>query len=204
MRLMHLMAILPAICLGGLSLGASSAEAQARKFKVDPASSQIQFVSDAPLEKFTGTLSNANGQITVDPNAPSGTKGSVKVDVATIKTGIELRDEHTKNESWLDAKKFPSAEFVITKVGGVDKLKAGEAVEATVDGKFTLHGVTRDVTTKAKVRLVPAEDGKPEAIRIVGSFTIKLKDHNVSIPSIVALKVSPDIVVNVDLRATAQ
>ncbi len=203
MRLMHLMAILPALCLGGLSLGASSAEAQARTYKVDPASSQIQFVSDAPLEKFTGTLSNANGQITVDPNAPSGAKGSVKVEIATIKTGIGLRDEHTKNESWLDAKKYPTAEFVLSKVSGIDKLKAGEAVEATVQGKFTLHGVTRDVTTKARVRLIPAEGGKPEALRIVGSFTVKLKEHNVSIPSIVALKVSPDIVVNVDLRAHA-
>ena len=95
-------------------------------------------------------------------------------------------------------------EFVITKVSGVEKLKAGEAVEATVAGKFTLHGVTKDVTTKAKVRWTPAEGGKGESLRIVGSFTIKLKDHNVSIPSIVALKVSPDIVVNVDLRATVE
>lgn len=204
MRSMHLMAILSVVCLGGLAAGSSTAEAQTRKFKVDPAGSQIQFVSDAPLEKFTGTLSNASGQLTVDPNEPAKAKGSVKVDVATIKTGIDLRDEHTRNESWLDAAKFPTAEFVITKVSGVEKLKAGEAVEATVSGKFTLHGVTKDVTTKAKVRWTPADGGKGESLRIVGSFTIKLKDHNVSIPSIVALKVSPDIVVNVDLRAAVE
>ena len=60
--------------------GLSTAEAQARKFKVDPAASQIQFVSDAPLEKFTGTLSNASGQLTVDPNQPASAKGSVKVE----------------------------------------------------------------------------------------------------------------------------
>jgi polyisoprenoid-binding protein YceI len=204
MRSKHLMAILSAICLAGLSANASTAEAQARKYKVDPAGSQIQFVSDAPLEKFSGTIGNASGQITVDPSHPSQAKGTVKVEVATIKTGIDLRDEHTRNESWLDAAKHPSAEFVITKVSGVEKLKAGESVDATVNGKFTLHGVTKDVTTKAKVRWTPAEAGKPDSLRVVGSFTIKLKDHNVSIPSIVALKVSPDIVVNIDLRATAE
>ncbi|MFT3928274.1 MAG: YceI family protein [Myxococcales bacterium] len=204
MRSMYLMAVVGALCLGGLTAGASTAEAQAKKFKVEPAASQIQFVSDAPLEKFTGTLSNPTGHLTVDPNKPSDAKGSVKVEIHTIKTGIELRDEHVQNESWLDAKKFPHADFVITKVSGIDKLKAGESVEATVTGKFTLHGVTQEVTTKAKVRYTPAEAGKGEALRIVGSFTIKLEDHKVSIPKIVALKVSPDIVVNIDLRAAAE
>jgi polyisoprenoid-binding protein YceI len=183
--------------------GAQGAEAQARAFKVDPAESQLQFVSDAPLEKFTGTLSKASGQVTVDPNKPAGAKGNIKVEIASIKTGIDLRDEHVKNDSWLDAKRYPEAEFVITKVTGVDKLKANEAVDATVTGKFSLHGVTQEVTTKAKVRWVPAADGKAEALRIVASFTIKLVDHKVSIPSIVALKVAPDIVVNVDVRALA-
>jgi len=203
MRSMFVMAVLSAVCLGGLA-NPATADAQAKKFKVDPAASQLQFVSDAPLEKFTGTLSNPSGELTVDPNKAGDAKGKVKVEVATIKTGIDLRDEHVRNESWLDAKKFPAAEFVITKVSGVDKLKAGEAVEATVAGKFTLHGVTNDVTAKVKVRYVPAEGGKGEALRIVGSFTIKLQDHKVSIPSIVALKVSPDIVVNLDLRASAE
>jgi polyisoprenoid-binding protein YceI len=201
MRSMPLLTLLAVVGLAGLN--ASTAEAQARTFKVDAAASQIQFVSDAPLEKFSGTLSKASGQVVVDPAKPAGAKGNVKVEVATIKTGIDLRDEHVRNESWLDAAKYPTAEFVITSVSGVDKLKVGEAVEATVNGKFTLHGVTKDVSTKARVRLVPAEAGKPEGLRIVASFPIKLVDHKVSIPSIVALKVSPDIVVNVDLHATA-
>lgn len=179
------------------------AAAQAQTFKVEEgAESKIQFVSDAPLERFTGTSSKISGEIKVDPNKPADAKAELKVPVSSIKTGLELRDTHLQADNWLDAKKFPDAKFVITKVSGVEKLKPNEAVDATVHGKFTLHGVTRDVTATAKVRLIPAAGGKPEALRVQASFPVKLEDHKVTIPSIVALKVAPEIKVNVELRAS--
>jgi len=202
MRSMHLFIWLAVGALAA-SLNPPSAAAQNRTFKVDAATSQIQFVSDAPLEKFSGTLNKASGEVVTDPAKPGHTRGSIKVEISSIKTGIDLRNEHVQSENWLDAKKYPQAEFVISSVSGIEKLKAGESVEATVNGKFTLHGVTKDVTTKARIRWSPPEAGKPEALRVVASFSIKLEEHKVSIPSIVALKVSPDIMVNVDLHAVA-
>ncbi len=181
---------------------ASGAAAQAKTFKVDATGgSSIQFVSDAPLEKFTGKSTSLSGEITVDPAKIDKTKAEVKAEVGTIKTNLALRDEHLASENWLDAKKHPQAKLVITKVSGADKLKAGEAVELKIAGKFTLHGVTKDINTTAKVRYTP---GAKASLRIVSSFTVHLEDYKVSIPSIVALKVSPDIVVNVDLKAVAE
>ena len=179
----------------------AGAMAQARPYKVDEADSTIQFVSDAPLEKFTGSSTKLSGEIKLDPAKASQTKGEIKVKMNSFKTGIALRDEHFQSENWLDAKKYPDAKFVITKITGVEALKPGEAVDATIVGKFSLHGVTKDVTASAKVRLAPAEGGKPESLRVQATFTVKLEDHKVSIPSIVALKVSPEIKVNVDLLA---
>ena len=191
-----------AVLVAPLALTAS-ASAQARTFKVDGSGgSSIQFVSDAPLEKFTGKTSSLSGEITVDPNKAEKTKADVKADVATIKTNVALRDEHLAGENWLDAKKYPQARFVVTKVTGIDKLKPNDVVEGTVHGKFTIHGVTKDVQTKAKVRYTPGSGGKDQ-LRVQASFTIHLEDYKVSIPSIVALKVSPDIVVNVDIKAAS-
>lgn len=182
---------------------ASAAAAQAKTFKVDSSGgSSIQFVSDAPLEKFTGKTASLSGEISVDPNKIDKAKGEVKAEVATIKTNVALRDEHLAGEDWLDAKKYPQAKFVITKIGGVDKLKPNDVVEVSVSGKFSLHGVTKDVTTKAKVRYTPGSSGK-DTLRVQASFTVHLEDHKVSIPKIVSLKVSPDIVVNVDIKAAA-
>jgi polyisoprenoid-binding protein YceI len=180
----------------------TAAFAQARTFKVDEGGeSRIQFVSDAPLERFTGTSSKLSGEIKVDPTKASQTKGEIKVAIPSIKTGIALRDQHLQAENWLDGKKYPDAKFVISKVSGVETLKPGVTAEATVTGKFTLHGITKDVKASAKVRLIPAEGGKPETLRVQASFPVKLEDHKVSIPSIVALKVAPELTVNVDLIA---
>jgi polyisoprenoid-binding protein YceI len=189
-----------ALLVAPLALTAS-ASAQAQTFKVDSGgTSSIQFVSDAPLEKFTGKTTALSGSITVDPNKADKAKGEVKAEVATIKTNVALRDEHLAGENWLDAKKYPQARFVVTKITGASKLKPNDVTDVTVVGKFSIHGVTKDVSTKAKVRYTPGAKG---ALRVQSSFTIHLEDYKVSIPSIVALKVSPDIVVNVDIRATA-
>jgi polyisoprenoid-binding protein YceI len=178
----------------------ASASAQVRTFKVDEGGeNKIQFVSDAPLERFTGTNSKVSGDIKVDPQKAAQAKADIKVKMNSFKTGIALRDEHFQSENWLDAKKFPDAKFVITKVTGLDVLKPGTSAEATVVAKFTLHGITKDVTAQAKVRLIPAEGAKPESLHIQATFKVKLEDHKVSIPSIVALKVAPVIEVNVDL-----
>ena len=173
----------------------ATVSAQAQPFKVDESASKIQFVSDAPLEKFTGSSTKLSGEIKLDPAKASSAKGEIKVKMDSFKTGIDLRDEHFRSENWLDAKKYPEAKFVITKITGIETLKPGEASDATVVGKFSLHGVTKDVTATAKVRLAP------DSLRVQATFTVKLEDHKVSIPSIVALKVSPEIKVNVDLSA---
>jgi polyisoprenoid-binding protein YceI len=197
-RLNTLLAI--ALTLSPLAFSAV-ASAQSKTFKVDAkGGSSIQFVSDAPLEKFTGKSTSLSGEVSVDPTKIEKGKAELKCEVATIKTNLALRDEHLAAENWLDAKKYPQAKFVITKISGASALKPNDVTEVKVSGKFTLHGVTKDVSTTAKVRYTP---GAAAALRIVSTFTVHLEDYKVSIPSIVALKVSPDIVVNVDVKATA-
>jgi polyisoprenoid-binding protein YceI len=197
-RLNH---VLSSALLLAASAAASTAAAQVHTFKVDSSGgSSIQFVSDAPLEKFTGKTTKLTGEITVDPDKNEKGKGEIHADTASIKTNVALRDEHLAGENWLDAKKFPKSTFVITKISGASKLKPNDLTEVTVSGKYTLHGVTKDVTAPAKVRYTP---GAKPSLRVQASFTVHLEDYKVSIPKIVSLKVSPDIVINVDLKATA-
>jgi polyisoprenoid-binding protein YceI len=179
-------------------------EAQVRRFKVD-AGSQVQFVSEAPLERFTGTSSGVSGEVRVDPSAPADARGAIFVAVKSIRTGIELRDEHLASDTWLDAARHPNIVFELTGVTFASDLTPNAVVEPTVRGQLKVHGVAREVVTTARVRYVPASaPGERETLRVQASFVVHLKDHAVSIPSIVALKVSPDLRINVDLRASAE
>jgi len=191
-------------------VGTSVAAAQSKTFKVDSrGGSRAEFVSDAPLETMTGVTGKLSGEVVVDLAKPGAAKAKLKAEVASIRTGSDLRDEHLASDSWLDAKKNPYAIFEVTSVSGVSELQPNKEVSATVKGKFTLHGVTRDVTAKAKVRYVPESQATKEArvkgdiLRIQATFSVHLEDYKVSVPTIVRLKVAEQIEVKVDIRATS-
>ena len=164
--------------------------------------SKATFVSDAPLETMTGRSSKVSGSLSMDPAAIGNTSGSFKAPVASLRTGNDLRDEHLQGDGWLDAKKHPNIHFEITEIvlGKKDssELKSGKDRKVQVKGKFTAHGVSKPVLAKGTVNW----SGKQ--LRIKADFTVVLEDHDISVPSIVRLKVANDIAVSVDLRAVAE
>jgi len=181
---------LAALSLAGVAHGASGG-----KFKVDESDteSRVQFVSDAPLEKITGVGHKLTGDVEIDPGALASTKGHVELDVKSIKTNVDLRDEHLQGPDWLDAAKYPKIKFDISKVEGAASIAPGGSAEVKIKGKLTMHGVTRDETATAKVRMTDA------GVKVTATFKVNLTNYKVSVPSVVRLKVSDEIALNVML-----
>jgi polyisoprenoid-binding protein YceI len=179
----------------------SQADATTFRVRADGKSSAT-FISDAPLETMTGKSSKVSGSLTVDPADITKTRGSFKVPVVSLRTDNDLRDEHLQGDGWLDAQKTPNIHFEITEVilGKKDspELKSGKDRKVQVKGKFTAHGVSKPVVAKGTVNW----SGKQ--LHVKAQFTATLEEHNVSVPSIVRLKVANDIAVSVDLHAVAQ
>jgi len=168
----------------------------------DDGKSRATFVSDAPLDTMVGKTSKITGTLIVDPDDISKTKGSFKVPVVSLRTGNDLRDEHLRGDGWLDAKKYPHIEFEITEVvlGKKDSkaLKKNKETKVQVKGKFTAHGVTKLVATQGTVRWLD------DSLRIKAKFTANLEDHDISVPTIVRLKIANEMEVSVDLVALPQ
>lgn len=200
------LAVAAAALLGGWAL---TAAAQAsRTFRVaDNGGSRIQFLSEAPLETITGVTSKVTGELAVDLQSPARTRGRVVVDVASLRTGIELRDEHLRGSTWLDSARYPEAVFEITGVDGVDALPPNEIRRARVTGRFTLHGQTQNITANARIQYMPLTEEMRQAyvngdvVLVQARFKVKLADHGVSIPPPVRLKVAEEVTVSVVLRA---
>ena len=86
----------------------------AQTFSVDSQDgrNQAAFISDAPFEKINGLASGLDATVMLNVNdITQKPMGKVKVPIINIKTGIDLRDEHLRGEMWLNAEKFPYAEF---------------------------------------------------------------------------------------------
>jgi polyisoprenoid-binding protein YceI len=205
---------LSALALAALGLASflapPSADAQSRTFRIQRGGgSRIQWVSDAPLERITGVSDGVTGELSLDPANLASARGTVNVEIASIRTGLDLRDEHLRGPDWLDAGRHPRATLEITGVEGASELRAGEVQRVTIRGRFTLHGVTRDITASAQVRLQPLNDElraqgvRGDLVRAQASFDVELSDYQVSISAPVRLKVSNTIRINVTIRAVA-
>ena len=110
---------------------------------------QASFFSATPLEDITGTGNAISGTVSFDVvNFVKTIKGKISVKVSSINTGIELRNHHLQSSNWLYADKYPDVSFEIISVSDVKQL-ADNKLEFNVKGKFSMHGVTKEVVANA-------------------------------------------------------
>ncbi|MHC3003306.1 YceI family protein [Gordonia sp. GN26] len=107
-------------------------------WNIDATHSTVGFsVKHLMVSKVRGTFDNFSGTITVDENgAPSV---QAEIDVTSISTNNAQRDGHIKSADFFDAEKYPTATFVSTGVR-----ENGD--DYTLEGDFTLKGITKPVT----------------------------------------------------------
>ena len=105
-----------------------------------------------------------------------------------------LMEEHF-NENYVESSKYPKSTFKgkITNLAAVNFTKDG-AYPVSVNGELTMHGVTKTVSSNGSVTV------KAGKIAAFSKFSIKLKDYNITIPTLVGDKISEDIDLTVDCK----
>ncbi|MDQ7818775.1 MAG: YceI family protein [Melioribacteraceae bacterium] len=164
---------------------------------------QVTFFSATPLEDITGTANGISGTVTFDvANFAKTLNGSLIVKVASMNSGIELRDQHLKGSNWLNADKFPDIVFTIKEVTNVKKSDSNK-FEFKVKGDFKMHGVTKEVVADAEATyLDESEQTKKRApgdlLGIRAKFNVKLSEFGVN-NQLVGNKVAENIEVSVNI-----
>lgn len=163
---------------------------------------QASFFSTTPLEDIRGLSNDVKGTVTFNVNDIKTLKGKISVSVASIKTAIDLRDEHLRSENWLDAAKYPEITFTIKSIKDVKQL-ADNKLQAKVVGDFTLKGVTKEITADATLTyLDESEQTKMRApgdlLGVQASFKIKLSEFGVN-NKLVGQKVAENVEVSINM-----
>src|ERR1043166_892212 len=118
------------------------AAADVMTFKLLTNYSQASFRSDAPLETFVGTsaLEGIQGNLTVDPAKPDDARGSVRVDMNRVTTGIEKRDADMRSKNYLDTEVEANrwVTFEVQRVEVTGPLVPGKETPAKVHGILTI------------------------------------------------------------------
>jgi len=168
-------------------------------FGVRDTHTNITFQSKNDLTDILGASHNVVGSAVIDFGAGTG-KCELSVPTITLNSGMADRDRAMMGATWLDVKQFPSIEFKSEKAALVDKPNGWK-----VDGKFTLRGVTKDLSVDAQVRPLSAAIGKKlgfgdgPCIKVTTAFKIKLADYGIQIPATAVATVQPEISVTIDI-----
>lgn len=113
-------------------------------WKADPAHSEIAFsVRHLMISKVHGRFTGYGVTVVTNEDLLSSTV-TATIDLASVDTGHEQRDEHLRSAEYLDVEEHPTMTYRST---GVRRTEDG----LVVDGDLTLHGVTRNVPLAVEV-----------------------------------------------------
>ncbi|MCW3089329.1 MAG: polyisoprenoid-binding protein [Ferruginibacter sp.] len=110
-------------------------------WKLDKAHSQLGFsVTHLGISDVSGYIKSFD--VTIKAEKPDYSDAVVELtgDMASINTGIEMRDNHLKGPDFFDAVKYPTINFIST------GLKSAGANKYKMTGNLTFHGVTKPIT----------------------------------------------------------
>jgi polyisoprenoid-binding protein YceI len=130
--------------LAGAFALSSSAASETFVIDTDRSHASITFrIKHLGFSWLTGRFDDFNGTFTFDAKKPENSTVKVEIDTKSVNTNHAERDKHLRGKDFLNVSKYPTATFESTGV----KLN-GDA--ATITGKLTLHGVTKEIEIAAK------------------------------------------------------
>lgn len=116
-------------------------------WQLDTAHSSLSFsVRHMMISKVRGEFDTFGATVTLDENDISSSKISAEVDVASINTRQNDRDNHLRSADFFDVENHPKMTFESTSFRSV----GGDKVE--LKGNLTIRGTTNEVTLTGEQR----------------------------------------------------
>lgn len=193
--------------VSALGMVSAMAAPQTFDFKDPKGVNHAKFTLDAPLETISGVANGVSGTLTVDPEKPEATSGTITVETASLHVENPVMKEHMLGSDWLDAAKNPKITFTVKSLKDF-KMADGKAT-ATVHGTFSLKGVEKEIAVPATVSLLPGKLGDRTGGKMQGdlavirtSFTLKRSDFGIN-PKAPEDKVSDEIAVSLAIAGAS-
>ncbi|MGH1437357.1 MAG: YceI family protein [Lewinella sp.] len=146
---------------------------------------KVSFLSDAPLEMIAASSEELRGVLDIEENT-----FAFAVNISSFDGfNSPLQRQHF-NENYLESTLFPQTSFKGRIIEQVDFGKDGEYV-IRAKGILNVHGVERERIIKSTLVV------KGNSISITSNFSVRLDEHNITIPRIVNQKIAEVIQVEV-------
>lgn len=119
---------------------AINAQAQT-KWKVDPFHSSLNFaIEHSGISMVNGKFTNYSGTLTTEGEKLSDAEFKFIVNVKSINTNVEKRDQHLRSADFFEVEKYPEMSFESNEI-----IKTGKEDHYLLFGELTIKGVTKEV-----------------------------------------------------------
>jgi len=113
------------------------------KWAIDPMHSEVQFkVKHLTISNVTGSFKKFSGTVTTKSEDFENAEIQVSLDVNSISTNQEMRDNHLKGAEFFDTEKYPQINFKST------SFKKSKGEDFLLAGDLTIKGITKQVEVK--------------------------------------------------------
>ena len=113
------------------------------RWQIDPGHTEVAFVGrHFMLTKVRGRFTGVTGAIVVTED-PGESTAEVTIDMASVESGSQVRDDHLRSADLFDVARYPTATFSGRAVGWL-------GTRGRLAGELTIRGVTRPVTLQAE------------------------------------------------------
>jgi polyisoprenoid-binding protein YceI len=115
------------------------------KWAIDPMHSEVQFkVKHLMISTVTGSFKTFSGTATTQSEDFENAEIQFSLDVNSISTNQEMRDNHLKSDEFFQAEKYPTIDFKST------SFKKINDTDYTLIGNLTMKGGTKEVQVNAE------------------------------------------------------
>ena len=114
--------------------------ATAGEWKLDPGHSGVMFETRHLFSTVRGQFNLFSANVSFDPKVPENSKIRFEVDVDSINTQNNKRDQHLRSKDFFNTSRFPKMSFVSKRI------RPGKKGRYILEGQLTIKDVTRDVT----------------------------------------------------------
>lgn len=108
-------------------------------YTLDPVHSTVEFVvRHLMIAKVRGRFTTFDGQVELAAGSDLPTTITATIDAGSVDTRQEQRDADLRSANFFEVEKYPHLTFESERIEGTPE-------RFTIDGKLTIHGVTRNV-----------------------------------------------------------
>jgi polyisoprenoid-binding protein YceI len=123
----------------------ATAVLQKTKWAIDPMHSEVQFkVKHLVISTVTGYFKTFSGSVTSGSEDFENAEIQFSIDVNSITTNQEMRDNHLKNTDFFEVAKYPTIDFKSI------SFKKTKGTEFLLTGNLTMKGITKQIDAKVE------------------------------------------------------